>query len=186
MKNLLTGIILILLCTGCLTAPTSKTAPVETAVARQLTKDATLEPTRLQLPAVWTLVPPAINAPTRMATSTAQPTVTLFTLAPMATKAIKKTAGPEERSITYTVTGTADKVEITYVKPDGNVESSVIPLPFEKTLVFKKGAALSLFGKVISDNGTITCQVRSGENTISEATVTGNRKMAFCSDITAE
>jgi hypothetical protein len=186
MKNLIPGFILLTLCAGCMTAPTPKSGPVETAVSRQLTKEATSEPTQLPLPAVWTLVPPAVNAPTRMATDPAQPTMTLFTLAPMATRAVKKTAGPEERSITYSMTGTADEVEITYVKPDGTVESGTIPLPFEKTMVFKQGAPLSLFGRVLSDNGTIYCLVKSGEKIVIQATATGNNKMAFCSDIVAE
>jgi len=186
MKNFLTGFILITLCSGCLTAPTPKTGPVETAVARQLTKEATKEPTQRPLPPVWTLVPPAVKAPTRMATQPAQPTGTAFTLAPMATKIVKKTAAADEMSITYMMTGTADEVEITYVKPDGTVESGTIPLPFETVMIFKKGAPLSIFGRVLSDNGTINCQVKSADKTLIQATVTGNKKMAFCSDIIAE
>jgi hypothetical protein len=186
MKKFLTAIILILLCAGCLTTPTPKSGPVQTAVARQLTKDATLEPTPLPLPPVWTLVPAAISTATRMSPDIAQPTMTAFTLAPRATRTVIKTPGPEERAITYTLTGTADEVEITYVRPDGKVESGVLPLPFEKTMNFVVGSPLSLFGKVVSINGTITCQVKMGDKTLSEATITGNNKMAFCSDITVE
>ncbi|BCY19058.1 hypothetical protein hrd7_29070 [Leptolinea sp. HRD-7] len=169
-----------------MSAPTPDTGPVETAVSRQLTKEATKEPTPLPLPPVWTLPPPAVSAPTRMPTDPVQPSLTPFTLAPLATREVKKTAAPDERSITYSVTGYSDSVEITFVKPDGEVESGVFPLPFEKTLVFKTGAPLSLFGRIQSDFGTITCQVKSGEKVVKEATATGNNRMAFCSDITAE
>ena len=186
MKNLLCGILLLFLCAGCLSAPTPDSGPVETAVARQLTKEATKEPTPLPLPPIWTLPPPAVSAPTRKPTDPAQPTVTAFTLAPLATKIVKKTAAPDERSITYSVTGYSDSVEITFVKPDGVVESGVFPLPFEKTLVFKAGAPLSLFGRIQSDSGMITCQVKSGGEVVKEATATGNNRMAFCSDIIAE
>jgi hypothetical protein len=186
MKNLLSGFLLVFFCAGCLAAPTPDNGPVETAVAHQLTKEATLEPTALPLPPVWTLPPPAVTTPTRMATQPEQPITTASTLAPLATKIVKKTAAPDERSITYSITGTAEGVEITYVNPDGNVESGVMPIPFKKTLVFKKGAPLSLFAKVTSDNGTITCQVKNGENTMVESTATGGGKMAFCSDVTAE
>lgn len=186
MKNILSSILLIILCAGCLTAPAPDSGPVETAVARQLTKEATKEPTPLPLPPIWTLPPPAVSAPTLKPTEPPQPTVTPFTLAPLATKIVKKTAAPDERTITYSVTGYSDSVEITFVKPDGEVESGVFPLPFEKTLVFKAGAPLSLFGRIQSDFGTITCQVKSGGNLVKEATATGNSRMAFCSDITAE
>jgi hypothetical protein len=186
MKNLLSGFLLLFLCAGCFASPAQDNRPLETAVAYQLTKEAALEPTALPLPPIWTLAAPAVTTPTRMATQPEQPTTMAFTLAPLATKIVKKTAAADEQPITYIMTGTADGVEITYVKPDGNVESGVMPLPFEKTLNFKKGSPLSLFGKVVSDNGTITCRVKSGEKTMVESTATGGGKMAFCSDITAE
>lgn len=186
MKQILAGIILILTCTGCQIPRTIRSGPVQTEVALQLTKAVTQTPSQLPLPPIWTLRPPAVNAPTRKPTAPEQPTITVFTLVPLATKAVKKTSAPDEASITYKLSGTAEQVEITYVKPDGSVVSDEYPLPFETTLNFKKGAPVSMFGKVVSDFGTITCQVVSSGKILTEGTATGTGKMAFCSDITAE
>ncbi len=183
MKKIFILSVLIFISIACLAAPTQNDNPVETVVVAELTYQASRDkPTEAPiLPPLPSLPPPSVGIPTRMFTPTDVPTMTPFTVAPLPTKTptpVKVT----EKSIKYTITGSAESIEIVYVKPDGNVETKVITPPFEITQVFKLGAPLSLFGKAISDEGSVTCKIESPEKTIIETTARGLNKNAFCSD----
>lgn len=187
MKNILLFSLLALISLACLLSPAPTPDPVATVVVAELTYQASRnKPTDAPiLPPLPSLPPPAVGVPTRMFTPTDAPTMTPFTVAPLPTKTptpVKIT----EKSIKYTITGSAESIEITYVKPDGTVENKVINPPFEVTQVFKLGAPLSLFGKAVSDEGSVTCKIESSEKTIIETTARGLNKNAFCSDVIVE
>lgn len=174
---------------ACLLSPvtTPDVNPVETVVVAELTYQASHDkPTEAPiLPPLPSLPPPAVGIPTRMATPTDAPTLTPFTIAPLPTSTptpLKVT----EKSIKYSITGSATSIEVTYVKPDGTVENKVITPPFEVTMIFKVGSPLSLFGKVIGDYGSVACKVESPEKTIIEARAQGLNEIAFCSDKNVE
>lgn len=193
MKNILLFCILFLVSAACLAAPTPTAIPEETEVAVQLTAAAALIPTERPIPpGIPTIPPPAVSAPTRMATATEvpSPTALSITLAPVPTAIPRKSTEivptSDVRSITYSITGEAEQVDLTYVNPDQSVENALITLPFEKTMVFKLGAPLSLFAKTVGKYGTITCKISSGDQILLENSVSGIDKTAFCSDIKAE
>jgi hypothetical protein len=194
MSKTLSGCILLMFMVGCTADPSPTVVPVETVVVAQLTKLAAQDPTEEIIQVISTLPAPAVGAPTQMATATGQPLPTLqsFTLAPLPTLVrkpkITATVDPNsnEKSITYSITGTAEAVEITFINPDGKVENGPNTLPFEKTMVFKKGAPLSLFAKIANSGGSVTCKIFSADKVIIEVSEAGINKTAFCSDVTAE
>jgi hypothetical protein len=193
MKKILLACILVSISIACLAAPTPTVVPVDTVVESQLTELAALNPTERPIPpGIPTIPPPAIGAPTQMATATELPSSTPFpfTLAPIPTVIRKKSStldpNSDNRSITYSITGEAEEVEVTYVNPDESVENTMITLPFEKTMVFKKGAPLSLFARIESEYGSITCKVSSTDKVYIQNSASGINQIAFCSDMKVE
>jgi hypothetical protein len=201
MKKLILASLLTLITLACLTAaPTPSAVDVETAVARTLTAATQDEPPRLYLPGIATLPPPAVGAPTQMATSTtvpsptslfitvaALPTVqpTVNTAVPAAPTAVPSLSA-DQRSITYLVTGDAVVVKIYFTNQDGATETDLFSLPFERTIVVKQGAALELLAENMGDTGTVICTITSGEKVLKNSSASGPRQIAGCIDAIAE
>jgi len=194
MKKLFLGFTFFLISIACLAAPTPDIGAVETEASRQLTDIAAQEPTDVILPDLPTLEPPAVGAPTRMATATFDmlPSPMNFMVATLPSSTPKPTATstPDpniiDQQVSYTVSGDAAVVEITFTNRDGNIEKDLFSLPFEQTNTFKQGTTVTLSVKIISESGTVTSQIKSADKVLCQKAATGKDQTAACTDVVVE
>jgi hypothetical protein len=88
----------------------------------------------------------------------------------------QRTAEPE---ITYTVTGTASTVMVTYVKP-GGMEQGTYRVPWEHTIRVKPGEFVSVSAQNQGESGTVTCAILRNRRSISTSTSDGAYAIAMC------
>jgi hypothetical protein len=194
MKRIIILPILALFTLACLLTPTQSAGPVQTEVAFQLTSQVTDTPTEMYLPAVATLVPPAVGAPTKMAGAAFEPEPTQTqatfvalptlprkpTLTPTFDPLVPPPEAPKGTEITYRVTGTAASVEIAIIKADGDLEAGTKTLPYEQKYTFAAASYLSLTARILSDTGDVKCEVLNGETVLVTNTASGTNQMATC------
>lgn len=194
MKRVLILTIAAVVSTACLLTPAVPSGPVQTEVAYQLTALVTDTPTPMDLPPINTLVPPAVNLPAPVVSiqgapeSTATPNMTgpLPTVRVLPTKVPTydpnsvPTQDTSAKPVVYSVTGTAGTVEIAIVKPDGDLEAGTYNLPFTKNYDFPAASYLSVTARILSANGTATCEIKQEERILSTNTVEGTNQMATC------
>lgn len=195
MKRLILLSILAIFTLACLLTPGQPVGPVQTEVARQLTSLVTDTPTEMNLQPVVTLEPPSIGAPTQMTGaigSAPEPTQVQATFIALPTQPRKPsltptydpntapTATPTGTDISYKVTGTAGSVEIAIIKPDGNLEAETKTLPYERKFSFSAGSYLSLTARILSDSGTATCNIVSGDTVMVTNSASDTNQMATC------
>lgn len=202
MNRLILISILVFTSLACLAAPapTPSANQVQRVVALTLTAATVEEPPRIYLPVIVTLPPPAVGAPTLMATCTPQSTSTALsiTVAPLPTKVPTNTLPvatepisvpslrADQRIVTYSVTGDAAVVRIYFTNQNGATESDLFSLPFERTIVFKQGASLALLAENMGETGTVICEIKSNDRLLKTSSASGPRQIAGCIDAIAE
>jgi hypothetical protein len=202
MKKLILICVLFITSLACLVAPTPTPSVnlVEAVVALTLTAAAVEDAPRVYLPGIVTLPPPAVGAPTMMATYTPPPSSTSLsiTVAPLPSKTPTNTPdsatvpnpvpslGADQRAVTYSVTGDAPVVRIYFTNQNGATESDLFSLPFERTIVFKQGATLDLLAENMGDTGTVICEIIMNDKVLKTSSASGPRQIAGCIDAVAE
>jgi hypothetical protein len=90
------------------------------------------------------------------------------------------TPEPINRQVIYRVTGDGTwSASVTYKKPDGATEQADIELPWETQLMASSGF-LYVSAQNANEFGSITCEIVTGSQTLSEATSEGAYKIATC------
>ncbi|BCY19056.1 MAG: hypothetical protein GYA12_03130 [Chloroflexi bacterium] len=194
MKRVLILTMMVVFTLGCLLSPGLPSSLVQTEVAIQLTSLVTDTPTEMNLPAIATLVPPAIGLPTKKpgVLFFEQATATPIAYAPLPTKPPKPTKEPTTdpealpppepvgKVFQYNVTGSAASAEIAIITPEGNFEVGTFTLPFKREYTFMPGAYLSLTARVLSTEGDVTCEIISNDEVLATNKASGTGQMATC------
>lgn len=87
------------------------------------------------------------------------------------------------RNVTYSISGTAPVVFVTYMNNSGGTEQKDVKVPFKYEFSAKAGAMLSLVAQNKGASGSVTCQILVDGKVKKEATSEGGYVVVTCSDI---
>lgn len=90
---------------------------------------------------------------------------------------------PKQRTVTYSVSGTATRAFITYINQDGGTEQGDFDLPFKLEYPFKPGMVLSIVAQNKNDTGSISCKILVDGEVKKESNSSGAYVIATCSGL---
>jgi hypothetical protein len=83
--------------------------------------------------------------------------------------------------VRYRVSGTTSKASLTYQNPQGGTEQTVVDVPWEQLLTFRRGDFVYLSAQNEQDHGSIVCEIWINGTKWKESTSSGGYTIASCS-----